>query len=84
MPLPAGIYCPVVTFFQPTPAQELDLPANVRHIQFLGRAGVEGVVVQGSTAEAVALSREEKITVSLEPLLSCKSVDWDATRVLTI
>ena len=67
MPLPAGIYCPVITFFQASEAQELDLPANVRHIQFLGRAGVEGVVVQGSTAEAVALSREEKVTVSSSP-----------------
>ena len=64
MTLPSGIYAPVVTFFEPTEAQELDIPAHVRHVQFLGRAGVEGVVVQGSTAEAVTLSPEEKDTVS--------------------
>jgi len=63
MSLPSGIYAPVVTFFQPTRDQELDIPAHVRHVQFLGRAGVSGVVVQGSTAEAVALSPEEKDTV---------------------
>ncbi|KAF2447367.1 aldolase [Karstenula rhodostoma CBS 690.94] len=63
MTLPAGIYCPIVSFFEPTLDQQLDIPTHVRHVQFLGRAGVQGVVVQGSTGEAVALSSEEKKTL---------------------
>lgn len=65
MTLPSGIYCPIVTFFQPTKEQDLDIETHVRHVQFLGKAGVEGVVVQGSTAEAVALSPEERKIVSI-------------------
>lgn len=64
MPLPPGLYCPTVTFFLPTRAQELDIPAHKRHVQFLARAGMDGVVVQGSTAEAVALTPEERKIVS--------------------
>jgi hypothetical protein len=63
-PLNAGIYCPVVSFFKDTPQQELDIETFTKHIEFLGRSGIEGVVVQGSTAEAVALTREERIQVS--------------------
>lgn len=63
--LPAGIYSPTVTFFKPTPEQELDLATHAKHMEFLARAGLHGVVVQGSTAEAVALSRTERQEVSL-------------------
>ena len=63
-PLPSGIYVPVVTFFQATPDQDLDIETHVRHIRMLAEAGVDGVVVQGSTGEAVALSHQERIEVS--------------------
>jgi dihydrodipicolinate synthase/N-acetylneuraminate lyase len=62
--LPAGIYCPTITFFQPTSEQELDLDTHAKHMEFLARAGINGVVLQGSTGEAVALSREERKDVS--------------------
>ncbi|OCF32851.1 dihydrodipicolinate synthetase [Kwoniella heveanensis BCC8398] len=61
--LPPGIYCPTVTFFQPTPEQGLDLDTHVKHMEFLARSGIAGVVVQGSTAEAVALDYEERKTL---------------------
>jgi hypothetical protein len=61
--LPSGIYVPVVTFFQATPDQDLDIETHVRHIRMLAEAGVDGVVVQGSTGEAVALSHQERIEV---------------------
>jgi hypothetical protein len=61
--LPSGIYVPVVTFFQSTPDQDLDIETHVRHIRMLAEAGVDGVVVQGSTGEAVALSHQERIEV---------------------
>ena len=58
--LPGGIYVPVVTFFENTPEQELDLATHSKHIEFLANAGVDGVVTMGSTGEAVTLSREER------------------------
>lgn len=61
--LPAGIYVPVVTFFKATAEQELDIDTHVRHITMLAEAGVDGVVLQGSTGEAVALTRKERVQV---------------------
>jgi 4-hydroxy-2-oxoglutarate aldolase len=62
--LPAGIYCPAVTFFKPTIEQELDIETHVRHMEFLAKSGLHGVVLQGSSGEAVTLNREERIEVS--------------------
>ncbi len=61
--LPGGIYCPTITFFLDTPEQELDIPTHVRHMEFLARSGIAGVVVMGSTGEAVSLTREERMQV---------------------
>ena len=58
--LAPGIYSPTVTFFKPTKAQELDIENHVKHMEFLARSGINGVVLQGSTGEAVALDREER------------------------
>jgi 4-hydroxy-2-oxoglutarate aldolase len=58
--LPGGIYCPSISFFKPTAAQELDMDTYTKHMEFLAKAGVHGVVVLGSTAEAVALTRDER------------------------
>jgi len=63
-PLPGGIYCPTITFFLDTPEQELDIPSHTRHMEFLAKSGINGVVVQGSTGEAVALNRDERMQVS--------------------
>jgi dihydrodipicolinate synthase/N-acetylneuraminate lyase len=67
--LSPGVYCPTVTFFRATPGQELDLELNARHFEKLARAGLHGIVVQGSTAEAVSLTPEERKQVSAEPNL---------------
>lgn len=69
--LPGGIYVPTATFFKDTPEQELDLETFTKHMEWLARAGVHGVTVQGSTGEAALLTREERITVS------CFSALWD-------
>ncbi|WWD17988.1 hypothetical protein CI109_102434 [Kwoniella shandongensis] len=58
--LPPGIYCPTISFFQPTPEQDLDIDTHIKHMEFLAKSGIAGVVVQGSTAEAVTLDREER------------------------
>lgn len=66
--LAPGIYCPTVAFFRDTSEQELDLDTFGKHMEFLARSGVHGVVVQGSTAEAVTLDREERKQVGLQPV----------------
>lgn len=59
-PLVRGVYVPVVTFFNDDKEQSLDLESHKTHILWLARAGIHGFVVQGSTAEAVALNPIEK------------------------
>ena len=61
--LPPGIYCPSITFYQPTRAQDLDLDVYRRHIANLESSGISGVVILGSNGEAVMLDREERKTV---------------------
>lgn len=68
--LSPGVYCPTVTFFKSTPGQELDLELNAQHFEKLAQAGLHGIVVQGSTAEAVSLTPEERKQVSPKPNLS--------------
>ncbi|OJJ34052.1 hypothetical protein ASPWEDRAFT_41955 [Aspergillus wentii DTO 134E9] len=58
--LPPGIYCPVISLYKPTARQEIDLDASYKFFTHLIRGGVDGLVLAGTTAEAVLLSREER------------------------
>ncbi|KAG8925913.1 hypothetical protein FRC02_009346 [Tulasnella sp. 418] len=58
-PFVPGIYVPIITFFKDDEEQSLDLETHKEHIMFMARGGVHGLVCQGSTAEAVALTFEE-------------------------
>lgn len=62
-PLRPGIYCPTLTFFDPT-TEDLDLPTIAKHSVRLARAGLVGLVTLGSNGEAVHLSRSEKAAVT--------------------
>lgn len=62
-PLRPGIYCPTLTFFDPT-TEDLDLPTIAKHSVRLARAGLVGLVTLGSNGEAVHLSRSEKSAVT--------------------
>ena len=62
--IPAGVWCPVVSLYKDTPRQELDLEASYTYFQHLIRGGVNGLVLQGSTAEAALLSPEERIELT--------------------
>ncbi|RDA95466.1 hypothetical protein CP533_5420 [Ophiocordyceps camponoti-saundersi (nom. inval.)] len=53
-----GIYVPTVAIF--TPEDAVDVPSTKSHVRRLVKAGVAGIVVQGSTGEAVHLEREER------------------------
>lgn len=67
--LPPGVYCPTITFFEPTAEQNLDVETHVKHMEFLAKSGLAGVVVQGSTAEAVTLDDEERKTVCIKTVV---------------
>jgi dihydrodipicolinate synthase/N-acetylneuraminate lyase len=62
--IPPGVYCPTVSLYKPTARQEIDLDASYKYFSHLIRGGVDGLVLQGSTAEAVLLSPEERISLT--------------------
>jgi len=62
-PLKPGINVPVVTFFDPE-TEELDLQSVAKHAVRLAKAGLTAITCQGSTGEAVHLSREERNLVT--------------------
>jgi L-threo-3-deoxy-hexylosonate aldolase len=63
-PLPTGIWAPTQVFFHPPPLQDLDLPTTAAHAVRLARAGIAGIVTNGSNGEAVHLSRAERAAVT--------------------
>lgn len=68
-----GIYVPTPTFFKDNEAQSLDLAAHEEHILWVAKAGVQGVLIQGSTGEAVALTPAERIEARSSPILLAKN-----------
>lgn len=69
-PPPPGVYVPVPTFFLPRSspsyssiASPLDTETQAAHSLHLARSGIKGLVVLGSTGEAVHLSNSERYTV---------------------
>jgi len=59
-----GIHVPTITIFKDTPAQEIDIEANKKHILYLAQSGIHGVLIQGSTGEQVSLTKEERIQLT--------------------
>jgi 4-hydroxy-2-oxoglutarate aldolase len=59
-----GVYVPTVAFFN-TETEELDLETTASHAIRLAKSGVQGIATQGSNGEAVHMSREERILVTL-------------------
>lgn len=53
-----GVFVPVPTFFHEN--EDLDLESFDKHIEYLSKSGIAGVVVLGSMGEAVSLSEEER------------------------
>ena len=69
-PPPAGVYVPVPTFFVSrisknynAVAAPLDLETQAKHSLHLAKSGITGLVVLGSTGEAVHLSNKERFEV---------------------
>lgn len=63
-PPPPGIYVPVPTFFlaptSPTDQGALDLDTQAEHALHIAQSGAAGLVLLGSTGEAVHLTRSER------------------------
>lgn len=69
-PPPAGVYVPVPTFFVSKKAANynsvsapVDPETQAAHSLHLARSGIRGLVVLGSTGEAVHLSNKERVEV---------------------
>ncbi|TKY85302.1 hypothetical protein EX895_005464 [Sporisorium graminicola] len=62
-PLKKGIYVPVLTFFKGQHGAELDVETFEKHVAYVASSGVAGIVVLGSTGEAVSLTDEERATL---------------------
>ena len=64
VPPRTGVYCPVPTFFKTntssTRQAPLDVEAQVQHSVHLAKNGVRGLVLLGSTGEAIHLSKAER------------------------
>ena len=63
---PTGVFVPVPTFFKPASESkslqaELDVETQIKHSVHLAKNGVRGLVLLGSTGEAIHLSRQERI-----------------------
>ncbi|RDW57671.1 hypothetical protein BP5796_12472 [Coleophoma crateriformis] len=63
-PLPPGVYCPVLSLYKTTARQEIDLEASYNYFKFLILGGVTGLVLAGTTAEAVLLSADERVELT--------------------
>lgn len=60
-PPAAGVWCPAVTFYDPSGA--LDLESQKKYFTHLSKSGLTGLVILGSNAEAFLLTRSERIAL---------------------
>lgn len=60
---PDGVFVPVPTFFKPADGAlqpAVDVEAQVAHSVYLAKCGITGLVLLGSTGEAIHLNRQER------------------------
>ncbi|KAH8913054.1 aldolase [Coniochaeta sp. PMI_546] len=68
---PPGVYVPVPTFYRPSAEAKsagqlqakVDVEAQVSHSVFLAKAGIKGLILLGSTGEAIHLNRAERLAL---------------------
>jgi 2-keto-3-deoxy-L-rhamnonate aldolase len=63
---PSGVFVPVPTFFKPASESKtlqatVDVQTHTEHSVFLAKNGVRGLVLLGSTGEAIHMNRQERI-----------------------
>lgn len=59
-PLPPGVYTPVITIYDATPSQAVNLDAMYKHCQYLVNAGCHGLVYLGTNGEMAMLNHQER------------------------
>lgn len=62
---PTGVFVPVPTFFKPASSSkslqpDIDVETQVAHSVHLAKNGIRGLVLLGSTGEAIHMSRQER------------------------
>ncbi|KAF4903474.1 putative 4-hydroxy-2-oxoglutarate aldolase [Colletotrichum fructicola] len=57
---PPGIHVPSLTWFADDSNQEIDWAVQTKHLEFLVKSGLHGVVLAGTNGEAVTLTADEK------------------------
>ncbi|EON97164.1 putative dihydrodipicolinate synthetase family protein [Phaeoacremonium minimum UCRPA7] len=57
---PPGVHVPSLTWFTGAADQEIDWPLQKKHLEFLVKSGLHGIVLAGTNGEAITLSRAEK------------------------
>lgn len=61
---PTGVFVPVPTFLKPatksTLQPEVDVETQSKHSVFLAKNGIRGLVLLGSTGEAIHLTKQER------------------------
>ncbi|KAF2203105.1 aldolase [Delitschia confertaspora ATCC 74209] len=60
---PTGVFVPVPTFFKPAPTvlqPAVDVETQIKHSVHLAKNGIRGLVLLGSTGEAIHLNRQER------------------------
>ena len=56
---PAGVWCPAVTLFDPV-TDKVDFENQARYFRYLSTTGLAGLVILGTNAETMLLTREER------------------------
>ena len=79
-PLTGGIYVPTVAFFDSN--EEIDTATTEKHAVNLARAGVAGIVVQGSNGEAVHLDRAERKLIASVTRKALDNAGFDKLPVI--
>lgn len=59
-PYPPGIHVPCLTWFKPDSTQSIDWELQEKHLEFLVRSGIHGIVIAGTNGEAATLTPAEK------------------------
>jgi 4-hydroxy-2-oxoglutarate aldolase len=59
---PSGVWCPAITFFN-SETDTLDLEAQLRYFSYLSTTGLADLVILGTNAETMLLTREERKTL---------------------
>lgn len=65
---PTGVFVPVPTFFKPAASSSslqsaIDVETQISHSVHLAKNGIRGLVLLGSTGEAVHMSRQERFDI---------------------